>query len=559
MGQMGLLILGQGAVKLPVLDEGGFFSIGKIVCMLICMFIWAWPTGWACRDARRLGLIEFKWGTLIAATSVAGWFCWIMVPQFWIGLPLFVLLCFGGVLTYAIYRDTIVDEQSKILRPTNIIRAIRGEKPIEFSVEQKVRLSTTVGTPIDIPEDEDKQQSYQLFQNLIFDGLWRRASDIYIKPKGEESRISFRIDGVLNEYMTCDRKLGQALIDYCKGIAELNVKEHRQPQQGKLIAKQLEVDLKVELDIESSGSRAGERLTVKIRAEETKFTIADIGFTDEQIELLQPAIEAKAGLIVFTGMPGCGLSTTLYAWGRSHDAFTQNIYTLEAKPLMDLDNVTQNIYKVGSDQTFPRTLQSISRREPDIILVDPSNDAETVEMIGQIVSTKHKKICTTTRASSSLSALNRIVRWLGDPKLASEVLIAVVFQRLARVLCPACREAYRPNPQTLRKLNLSAKSEVTFYRPSAPIVDKKGNPILCPNCQGTGYLGRTAITELIIVDKRLREAIRSGDATKLKAAARKSGLKYWHEVAMDKVIAGVTSVQEIIRVNKESQVRVKKR
>jgi len=147
-----------------------------------------------------------------------------------------------------------------------------------------------------------------------------------------------------------------------------------------------------------------------------------------------------------------------------------------------------------------------------------------------------------------------MVRWMDSAETASDILIAVTFQRLVRKLCPACREAYRPNPDTLRKLNFSANESVTFYRPpTQQLVDKKGNPITCATCQGTGYVGRTGVFELLIVNDTIREAIRSGDAAAIKTAVRKSGMKLWQDVALEKVVAGITSVQEIIRVSKEAE------
>jgi len=227
---------------------------------------------------------------------------------------------------------------------------------------------------------------------------------------------------------------------------------------------------------------------------------------------------------------------------------------------MDLDNITQNIYQSGQEQSFARLLQSVSRREPDIILVDPCADAETMKMIGTIVEAKERKIVAAIRGSNALSALGRAIRWMENPATAAATLSAVTFQRLIRKLCPTCREAYKPNPETLRKLNLASKSDVVFFRPpTQEVVDKKGNPVVCGTCQGTGYLGRTAVLELLVVDDQLREAIRSGDANKIKSAVRKAGLSYWQEVAMEQVVAGVTSVQEIVRVSKEAETAEKTR
>jgi general secretion pathway protein E len=152
-----------------------------------------------------------------------------------------------------------------------------------------------------------------------------------------------------------------------------------------------------------------------------------------------------------------------------------------------------------------------------------------------------------------------MMKWNESPEQVADTVLAVMFQRLVRKLCPACREAYKPNPETLRKMNLSSRENVTFYRPpSQQMVDKKGNPIVCATCQGSGYVGRTAVFETMFIDDNLREAIRSGEGRAIKSAARKSGLKYWDESALEKVLAGITSVQEIIRVSKEAQMAIKK-
>jgi type II secretory ATPase GspE/PulE/Tfp pilus assembly ATPase PilB-like protein len=419
--------------------------------------------------------------------------------------------------------------------------------------------SNAAGREPKVPEDPEGQKIYQTFQNLMFDALWRRAGELFIQPAGENVKILFRIDGVIAEYAEWDRASGQSVINYVKTICGLDVNEHRQPQKSKLMAQQVHVDRKVTLDIETAGSRAGEKLVIRIRAEEAKFTIAEIGFTEEQIGKFQPLLDAKKGLIVVSGMGHAGLTSTLYAIGRSMDAFVQNIHSVEVKPLMELDNITQNIYEAGSDKSFARYLQTISRREPDVLLVDPCKDAETAKMIVQLATGKNKKIYTAIHATNTLTALGRMMKWAESPDEVAEAVLAVMYQRLVRKLCPACREAYKPNPETLRKMNLSSRENVTFYRPpSQQLVDKKGNPIVCATCQGSGYVGRTAVYEIMFVDDNLRDAIRAGEGRAIKSAARKSGLKYWDESALEKVLAGITSVQEIVRVSKEAEMSLKK-
>jgi type II secretory ATPase GspE/PulE/Tfp pilus assembly ATPase PilB-like protein len=469
-----------------------------------------------------------------------------------------LLLAFGAIIAYAMYRDSVVAEEERILKPANLIKAVKGEKQEIFEVKEKVRLANKMGREPKVPDDDAGQKMYQAFQDLMFDALWRRTGELFVQPAGDKARVLFKIDGVIAEYGEWDRNWAQSVIDYVKSICDLNLEEHRQPQKGKLVAQQVHVDRKVTLDIETAGSRAGEKMTIRIRAEESKFTVTDIGFSEEQIKQFQPVIDAPKGLVLISGMGTSGVTSTLYAIGRSMDAFVQNIHSVEMKPLMELDNITQNIYQPGSEKTFPRFLQTISRREPDIILVDPCHDAETAQMIGNLSTAKNKKIYATIRASSSMSAMGRILKWMESPEMTADALLAVLFQRLVRKLCPACKEAYKPNPETLRKMNLSSKEDVTFYRPPAQQVDKKGNPIVCATCQGSGYLGRTAVFEMLIVNDKLREAIRSGDPKAIKSAARRNGLKYWDESALEKVLAGITSVQEIVRVSREAESAVKK-
>ncbi|NLE30152.1 MAG: Flp pilus assembly complex ATPase component TadA [Phycisphaerae bacterium] len=556
------LILGQeAAVRLPEIPgEGGFFSLAKIIVMLVFIFLWAPPAGWCARDAKRLSINQFMWGCVILSGGVLGWFFWFFVPIYAVGLLFNILLAFGVIVAYAVYRDTLVNDDERILKPSNLLAAIKGESAgASFEVVEKVRLANSAGREPKIPEDPEEQKYYQAFQDLMFDVLWRRAEELFVQPAGETMKILFRIDGVIAEYGHWDRALGQSVIQYVKTICGLDVNEHRQPQKSKLMAQQVHVDRKVTLDIETAGSRAGEKLVIRIRAEEAKFTVTDIGFSDEQIAKVQSSIDAKKGLVLISGMGHAGLTSTIYAIGRSMDAFVQNIHSVETKPLMELDNITQNIYEAGSDKSFARYLQTISRREPDILLVDPCKDAETAKMIVQLVSGKNKKVFTTLHATNTLTALGRMMKWNESPEQVADTVLAVMFQRLVRKLCPACREAYKPNPETLRKMNLSSRENVTFYRPpSQQMVDKKGNPIVCATCQGSGYVGRTAVFETMFIDDNLREAIRSGEGRAIKSAARKSGLKYWDESALEKVLAGITSVQEIIRVSKEAQMAIKK-
>ncbi len=552
---MGLILAENQTPAFSVPTETDFFSVVKIVIMIISLFIWAFPACWCSHDARRLQLNQFMWGLLIILSGLFGWFFWFLIPTYIVGMILFVLLTFGSILTYAIYRDSIVEEKDKILNSKNLWLTIIGKGYEEFKVEEKVKLATLEGREKPIPEGEAEQRVYQAVQDLIYDGLWKRAEEIYIQPVGEETRMLFKIDGVLSGYSRVDKEVGQNIVNHIKSLAELDVEEHRKPQKSTLVVQQIETGEKTEIDIETSGTATGERMIIKVRGEESRFTIKELGFTETQLKQMEDILNSPSGIVVISGMPNSGVSTTLYAIARSLDAFTQNIHTAEIKPLMELDSITQNVFDPSEHKSFATLIRSLARREADIILVDPCPDSETAAMMADIVSSRNRKIYTTLRASSANSALNRMIRWINSAELAGDVLLAVTFQRLVRKLCPACKEAYRPNPETLRKLNLPAKGNIIFYRPPTQLVDKKGNPIICPTCRGSGYLGRTAIFELIYITPEIKEAIKKGNMQVVSSIIKKSKWKPWEQAAIEKVIQGVTSIQEIVRVSKEPKER----
>jgi len=552
------LLLAQGVPgsvdqMIRSLPGDNYFNLAKIIVMLLAVFVWAFPASWVRRDVARLNLPQFLWGVVVMTSAVVGWLLWFSVPIFMVGLAIYLVVAMGSILVYVFYRDSLVTPEDRIISTQNTIERIRSEKKTTSVVaaEVKIHLSTPTGQEIGIPKNEQQRVDFQQFQDLMFDAFWRRASDAYVRPAGPSVRIAFRIDGVLNEYRTVDRQSGDRLVGYIKSIAGMDVTQRRLPQTGKLVAQQLKAKQRVRLDLETSGTTAGEKLTIRIRAQEARYTIDDLGFTEQQLEQIRPTLDVGKGIILICGMSDCGASTTLYGIGRTHDAFTRNIHTMETKPLMELDNITQNIFRSGTDADFARQLRSVFGCNPDIVLVDPCPDPETAKLIGQMVTRNNAKVYMTMRASSSFSGLARFAKWVEAPALV-DTLLLIAFQRLVRKLCPACREAYNPNPQVLRKMNLSIGQGAVFYRPPAQQrVDRKGSTITCPTCQGTGYLGRMAIMEVLPVTDEVRKAITGTSAADIKAAARKSGMKYWQEIAIQKVTEGITSMQEVVRVSKQ--------
>jgi type II secretory ATPase GspE/PulE/Tfp pilus assembly ATPase PilB-like protein len=225
------------------------------------------------------------------------------------------------------------------------------------------------------------------------------------------------------------------------------------------------------------------------------------------------------------------------------------IHSLERRPLTELDNVTQQRFDgANTDVNYARMLQTVLRREPDIVMVGECEDRETA-MLATRASAENRKIYMGLQAKDSFDALGRYLSLLGDNQLAAKALLGVVNQRLVRLLCMECREAFQPDPATLKKLNLPADKIERLYRPpTEQKVSKRGKPIVCQKCQGSGYLGRTGVFELLVVDGAVRKLVAEGaPINRIKSQCRKNKMYYLQEEALLMVISGKTSMNEVLR------------
>ncbi|HUN80219.1 MAG TPA: ATPase, T2SS/T4P/T4SS family, partial [Phycisphaerae bacterium] len=265
------------------------------------------------------------------------------------------------------------------------------------------------------------------------------------------------------------------------------------------------------------------------------------------------------GIVIVSGAKASGVTTSMYAMLKMHDAFLQNIHTLEIGKLMDVENVTQHIFdSLGGTVTFGKRLRSIIRTDPDIVMAGDTPDVETVQ-VAATAGKQGKRVYLGMTAKDVMTALGQYLQAVGDPALASVGLLAVTNQRLLRVLCTHCRKAYRPDPSLLKKGNLPQGEDRLFYRPPNPNeveVDKKGNALICSVCQGSGYLGRTGAFEILFVDDAVRKLIAANTPlANIKAEVRKKGMLFLQEVALHKVYDGVTSIAEVLRVTKADEAK----
>lgn len=552
------------AAASDVPQPGGYTSLGKIAAIPVLLLIWAAIAAWIDHDTDRVKTRREYWNLIVLSGGLVGFFVLFLPPWtgplYFAGLAAFAVIAGSGMVAYVIHRNGRVVPEARVLTAAHFKRLMEGsgEKKAKQRDDkgQRVLLYDHEDAPVSTPDDPDEREDYFAVQDFLFDMLWRRGSDVDVLAGREKYRVVHRIDGVATELPEgLPPEEGERVFRAMKRIAGLNPEEIRRPQTGSIQLALLGEPDKVEsAEVHTSGTTAGERLRIRTHASAQLMRAGELGISPQRLKQLEEIMAKPHGLFLISAAPQSGMTTTQYAILRGHDAYMQNIHSLERKRLLELDNVTQQTYD-GSDNNvdFARMLQSVLRREPDIVLIGECEDKETARIATRGASDE-RKVYMGMRASDAFEALQKYLQLLDDNEAAASVLLGVSCQRLVRKLCTECREAFRPDPAMLKKLNLPTSKIERFYRPpTEPILDKKGHEIICPSCHGTGYVGRTGVFELLVINDEIRKLIQAGaPMQRIKAEARKARMYYLQEEALLKVIDGTTSMNEVLRVLKDS-------
>ena len=394
----------------------------------------------------------------------------------------------------------------------------------------------------DLLEDSSEAPFIRLVNMILAQAVRAGASDIHIEPYRDVSRVRFRLDGVLYERHTLNKAHHAAVVSRIKVMAKLNIAEKRLPQDGR-IAISLggrQAGLRVSTLPTSFGERVVLRLLEK---SERVLSLTELGLSREDLQLMHSLVGITHGIVLVTGPTGSGKTTTLYAVLQELTAPDKNILTIEDPVEYELEGVGQIQVNPKIGLTFADGLRSIVRQDPDVILIGEIRDAETAAIAVQSALTGHL-VFSTLHTNDAPGAVTRLFDMGVEPFLLSSVLRGVVAQRLVRMLCPHCREAYLPDGQELEKLGAARSA----YRPGQPLYRAKG----CPDCLDTGYRGRMAIYEIMPVSDALKRLIvDKADANVLGACALSEAMRNLRHDGMLKVIAGLTSLTEVARVTNE--------
>jgi type II secretory ATPase GspE/PulE/Tfp pilus assembly ATPase PilB-like protein len=515
-------------------SEGGYFSAFKIVLFLLCFLLWGYDAGWLQKDIKAIRVPPGMWTALIFGSGVAAIILWLLIPIFWVGFFLFVLFHGGAFIAYALFRNKRVAPAQTILTPAHLQRLFKGGKvkgEDKLVGQDRVRIKDANGKVPAWPTDPAQHTAYAVMQELLFDAIWRRGSDVKMDFIPDQPvKTIVRIDGVDRARDPLDPGVAPMVLAHLKKIGGMNPEEHRRPQTGHFkatIGAGGKGDKSVEVQTKTAGSTAGQRFNLRLISEESKFRLPDLGLTAQQLPVLKQMREQPKGVVICCGPKASGVTSTLYAMLREHDAFLQNIHTLEASKDQDLENITQHVFDSQNNTvTFGKRLRSLLRTEPDVCMISDMPDPETASLAAT-AGKQNKKIYVGMRAKDTFSALGGYLQAVGDNALVANSLVGIASQRLIRILCSTCRRAYKPPPDSLKKMNLPLSENRPFFKPPNPEElehDKQGNPILCAVCQGTGYLGRTGVFEILLLDDELRARISKGDSLNvIKAEARKRG------------------------------------
>lgn len=398
---------------------------------------------------------------------------------------------------------------------------------------QRMEISETLaGTAIEGPVS-------RIINLLLTQAVREGASDLHFEPFPDSLVARFRVDGILREVIGFPKSFIPILISSLKIMSRLDIAEKRLPQEG---GTQVTIDDRVfNLRIASFPMIHGEKVVVRLLEKEaTLLALEQLGFPKNTLAVFSSLIAKPHGIVLVTGPTGAGKTTTLYAVLNKINDVTKNVITIEDPVEYQIESINQSQVNQKAGLTFARALRSFLRQDPDIILVGEIRDLETADIAIQAAQTGHL-VFSTLHTNDAAGAITRLIDMGIEPFLISSSLEGVLAQRLVRIICPNCRKPYEPIESVLEWLGLPQNKKYTFYKGTG-----------CKNCNGLGYRGRLGLFELMMVSEDIRNLITSRVQTSvIRNLARKQGMKTLLEEGIQKILDGVTTVEEVMRVCKE--------
>ncbi|MFZ9011287.1 MAG: ATPase, T2SS/T4P/T4SS family, partial [Anaerohalosphaeraceae bacterium] len=367
---------------IAAVEYGGYISLWKLLLFSLAVFGWAPLVHWVFTDSQAVRTNAFTWTLAVVIGGAVALFLWLLIPVFFVGLLLYLIVLGGTAMAYITHRNSRVADFEKILSADHLRGLfVNQEKKIE-KVSHGLTFITANGNEVPLPEPKTRElEGFIITCDLIDDAVWNRADVARLVPQKDEYAVVYEIDGAPTKQDPKTREEIDNFTYYIKQLACLDVEEKRKPQRGpfKTVLPDGE---RVEWEVRTSGSTAGEQIRIERISGIASLQIEDLGLNENQIKSISSLRDIKSGLILISGIKKSGLTTTFYTLLGNHDPFLNNINTLERQVSAQLQNITQYTYTLSDTgtTTFARRFQSILRKGPDIVGVSDCDDAQTAQL-----------------------------------------------------------------------------------------------------------------------------------------------------------------------------------
>ncbi|MCE9546144.1 MAG: Flp pilus assembly complex ATPase component TadA [Planctomycetia bacterium] len=543
---------------------GGYLSLAKILACWLLFLCWVDTTDWISQDVQILRLRVHVWNPIVVGTFALAFLLVWVIPAFWFGFLLMIVAYIAPLTTYILFRNARVEDHRKVLTPDHLrhwgIKKLRlfgikiePDQPAAGAAKPKqpgadVQFTARGGATPQVNEglqlSARQLPAYLPAQQLAADALTNRAEAALLDFGGDGVAVRYMIDGCWHNSQPQTREDALALLDVYKTLAG---------QEGPTTTRMAgEFGLRYQgavhdCRISAQATDGGSRVLLKFRslAETGPRTLEELGMRPKMAEQLVQLVDAPHGLILFSGVPGGGLTTTLDVLLSTRDRFVRDFCTVEdvQRRERDITNLDVTTYDSAAGQSPASVLPKLLRAQPNVVVVRDLINADTVRLLS--AEAAQRMVITSIAARDACEALLRVLMLKVPPQEFAAATTAVVHSRLLRRLCERCKEAYPPPPELLKQLGLPADKVTALYRP------RQEQDAICEDCRGLGYRGRIGLYELLPMTPAIRAVlVKTPQVDALRKAAREAGVLSAREQGILLVARGLTSLEELQRILK---------
>jgi type II secretory ATPase GspE/PulE/Tfp pilus assembly ATPase PilB-like protein len=542
-------------------SPGLYFNLLKLVAVLALFFLWVKTTDWAGQDCVRLNLNYVIWSAVLIGPFVGCFILLLLLPWFEIGALILVAAYLVPLIVYLAVRNKGVEAHQKVMTPSHLRHVfadaagkvgikVAAEKKLDHEKGPPVHFKATAGGGRDGSANlmlARRSPGYVPAKEVVADLFDRYGDSVMLEATAANVALRFQIDGVWHNNEARDAEPGNLLIAVFKTLAGLDANERAKRQEGMFPVEYKKINYAGR--VQSQGLESGERVIVHFHPQKTPIkTLDELGMRAKTQEQMKELLAKQAGFVIFSSLPGGGLSSLFDAALKACDRYMRDFAAVDDLNHRehDIENVQVTTYNPAAGEKALAALEKVVRTYPNVLVVRSLTEGDTAKFLCEQVK-EERLVITSLRAKDAPESLLRVLMLKVPPREFGSAVNGVVCVRLIRKLCEDCKEPYPAPAELLAQFGIPAGKVQTLFQPPTQADPKKP----CATCQGIGYKGRTGLFELLTVDDGVREVLmKSPKIDLLRAAARRGGMKTFQEEGLVLVVKGVTSLVELQRVLK---------